>query len=86
MESEIGKKFHKMYNYSKPHLQISYPKTLKQRKPKTEEQKTEKENRSKNCPQKTRIEYPPLSFKNITQQPQYHKIDYVPRRKNKEVI
>ena len=86
MESKVGKKLFNMYNKGqsiKP--KIKYPKL----KLKT---KTEKENerlnqkKMKKCPQQTKIEYPPLSYKHQKMKPKYNPVDFVPRRKGKDQI
>ena len=54
--------------------------------------KTEKENerlnqkKMKKCPQQTKIEYPPLSYKHQKMKPKYNPVDFVPRRKGKDQI
>lgn len=48
-ESSLGKKFHKMYNLTKPQGLIEYPKV------KTRPPKQPKEKAPKRCPQKTTI-------------------------------
>lgn len=81
METTLGKKFYNMYNKkSKNNTKIKYPKLKKKRK------NINKENiqTNKKCPQKTKIYYPPLSYK--TEKKKFHKIDMIPKRKNKKEI
>lgn len=81
METEIGKKFHQMYNTNKREVKVTYPKVTKKKREEKEvkEERDEKENKVN----KIQIEYPVLRKQ---KRQKYHKIDYVPRRKQHHMI
>ena len=86
MESKVGKKLFNMYNKGKSiKPKIKYPKLkMKTKEDKENERKNQK--KTKKCPQQTKIEYPPLSYKHEKMKPKYNPIDFVPQRKGKKQI
>ena len=84
LHTEAGRMLFKSYSRGKK-TNISYPKpsTKKWRKPNDRKVLVQNAQREKGCPQKAKINYPSMGPKN---QFKYHKIDFVPRRKNKRQI
>jgi len=75
-ETEAGKMLFNLYKAGEP-AKINYP------KPKTRKQPLKTTQEKKPCPQKTEIEYPEISNRPHRR---YAPINFVPRRKNQQVI